>query len=66
MNKVEIVKESKLGLELLGKIITHKTIGEGMVVGYSSITGQPFAYFYEHGSNEIICISNRDVISVAE
>lgn len=45
MLKVEIVKKDKLGLNLIGKTVAHKTAGEGIVVGYSSITGEPFAFF---------------------
>ena len=45
-NIVKVVEESAPGLNLIGKAITHKTTGKGIVVGYSSVTGEPFAFFY--------------------
>lgn len=45
MEEVKIVKESKKGLDWLGKIVTHKDLGEGIVVGYSNISGEPFVVF---------------------
>ena len=32
------VTVSKIGLDWLGKIITHKNAGQGIVVGYSPVT----------------------------
>lgn len=65
---VKIVKESKLGLDWLGKIVTldNEELGEGIVVGYSSITGEPLAYFYSGYFGDRICsFSHKKVISVA-
>lgn len=65
VDSYEVVKESKLGLDLLGKIITHKNAGEGIVVGYSSVTGEPFAYFYSgEFHNSICCFSHASIIGV--
>ena len=45
--EAKVVKHSKLGLDWLGKIVTlDRNLGEGIVVGYSSVTGEPLAYFY--------------------
>ena len=44
--KQAAVTVSKIGLDWLGKIITHKNAGQGIVVGYSPVTGEPCAYFY--------------------
>ena len=65
----KVVKESKLGLDWLGKTVTldTKEIGEGIVVGYSSITGEPLAYFYsEYFGEKIACFSHKRVISAAD
>lgn len=67
--KDKVVKQSKLGLDWLGKTVTlnRKGIGEGIVVGYSSITGEPLAYFYSGYFGDRICaFSHKSVISVAE
>lgn len=40
------VKNSKLGLDWLGKTVVHKSMGEGIVVGYHPDTGEPLTYFY--------------------
>lgn len=37
--KTYVEKTSKIGLNWLGKTITHRISGEGIVVGYSPITG---------------------------
>lgn len=58
-----IVKESKLGLELLGKTVTHKTAGEGIVLGYSSISGEPWAFFYK--MQKPYCFSYGEIIDEA-
>ena len=65
----KIVKESKLGLDWLGKTVTldREEIGEGIVVGYSSVTGEPMAYFYSgYFGDRIACFSYKRVIFVAE
>ncbi len=61
---VLIVKESCLGLDLLGKIITHKTKGEGVIVGYSSVSGEPFAFFYndQNISDKVCCFGHDEII----
>ena len=63
MERVRIVKESKLGLDLLGKTVVHKDAGEGIVVGYSSITGEPFAFFYGLERKEVLCFSHNEIVS---
>lgn len=66
---VKVVKESKLGLNWLGKTVTlaNKELGEGIVVGYSSITGEPLAYFYSGYFGDKICsFSHKKVISVVD
>ena len=55
MKPVKIVKESKKGLDWLGKIVTHKDLGEGIVVGYSNISGEPFVVFYDGDMGKKIC-----------
>lgn len=65
----KVVKHSKLGLNWLGKTVTldRECLGEGIVVGYSSITGEPLAYFYSGCFGDRICaFSHKSVISVAE
>lgn len=64
--KFQVVKESKQGLDLLGKTVIHKDAGEGIVVGYSQITGEPFAFFYGLGNDRIVCFSHKEIISVVE
>ena len=63
---VKIVKESCIGLDLLGRTITHKTNGEGVVVGYSSISGEPFAFFYneQNVSDRVCCFGHDEIIFV--
>lgn len=62
MVKVKVVKESKKGLDLLGKIVTHKDQGEGIVVGYSSISGEPFVLFYEGEMEKKLCgVSSKEL-----
>ena len=31
----------------LGEIVTHNVLGEGIVVGFSSITSNPLVFFYK-------------------
>ena len=62
---VKVVTESKIGLNWLGKIITHKDVGKGIVVGYSSVSGEPFAYFYSgEFAYRICCFAHEGVVSV--
>lgn len=63
----QVIKTSKIGLKWLGKTITHRVAGEGIVVGYSQITGEPFVYFYSGEFRyAVCCVSHEDIISVAE
>lgn len=64
INIVKVVKESKIDLDLLGKTITHKCKGDGVVVGYSSVTGEPFAFFYleQAISDRVCCFSHKEII----
>lgn len=66
--EAKVVKHSKLGLDWLGKTVTlDRNLGEGIVVGYSSVTGEPLAYFYSGYFGDRICaFSHKSVISVAE
>lgn len=63
-NIVQIVKESCIELDLLGKTVTHKTKGEGVIVGYSSISGEPFAFFYndQYVSDRVCCFDHTEII----
>jgi len=63
---VKIVKNSNIGLTLLGKTITHISKAEGVVVGYSSISGEPYAFFYEdqYLSDRVCCFGHNEIISV--
>ena len=57
----------KIGLGWLGKMITHKDAGRGIVIGYSSKTGEPYAYFYSgEYANRICCFSHKNVVGVAD
>lgn len=57
----------KIGLGWLGKTITHKYAGRGIVIGYSSKTGEPCAYFYSgEYANRIYYFSHKDVVGVAD
>lgn len=65
--KQAAVTVSKIGLDWLGKIITHKNAGQGIVVGYSPVTGEPCAYFYSgEYANRICYFSHKEVVGVAE
>lgn len=44
---VKVIRTSCIGLDILGKIIIHEKCGEGIVVGYSDISGQPAVFFYD-------------------
>ncbi|QEH68204.1 hypothetical protein [Cellulosilyticum sp. WCF-2] len=63
-NIVRIVETSCIELDLLGKTITHKTKGKGVVVGYSSVSGEPFAFFYndQHITDRVCCFSHDEII----
>jgi len=57
----------KIGLGWLGKMITHKNAGKGIVIGYSPKTGEPCAYFYSgEYANRICYFSHKYVVGVAE
>lgn len=58
----KIVKESKIDLYLLGKVVNVENIGEGIVIGYSPVTGEPFAYFYDAPGDRVICFSHKSII----
>lgn len=65
--KQAAVTVSKIGLDWLGKIITHKNAGQGIVVGYSPVTGEPCAYFYSgEYANRICYFFHKEVVGVAE
>jgi hypothetical protein len=61
---VLIVKQSCIGLDLVGKTITHKTKGDGVIVGYSSVSGEPFAFFYDgqEESDRVCCFGHDEII----
>ena len=59
---VEIVETSIKGLDLIGKKITHERRGEGVVVGYSSVSGSPFAFFYDKG--RVVCVDECEITSI--
>ncbi len=63
-NIVRIVEDSVIGLELVGKTITHRTKGKGVVVGYSSVSGEPFAFFYDlqQITDRVCCFSHTEII----
>ena len=63
-NIVRIIEISCIELDLLGKTITHKTKGKGVVVGYSSVSGEPFAFFYkdQDTTDRVCCFSYKDII----
>ena len=57
----------KIGLGWVGKMITHKDAGKGIVIGYSPKTGEPCAYFYSgEYANRICYFSHKEVVGVAE
>lgn len=62
--EVKIIENSCIGLDLLGKIITHKHAGKCVVVGYSSVSGEPFGFFYNTAqiTDRVCCFSHRDII----
>jgi hypothetical protein len=64
MLEVQIIKTSCIGLDLIGKTITHRTKGEGIIVGYTSITGEPFAFFYndQHVNDRVCCFDHKEII----
>ena len=51
--KQAAVTVSKIGLDWLGKIITHKNAGQG-IVGYSPVTGEPYpdGFYWRAGTCE--------------
>ena len=64
---IRVIKTSKIGLNWLGKTITHRIAGEGIVVGYSQVTGEPFVYFYSGEFRyTVCCVSHEGIISEAE
>lgn len=58
----DITWEDKKHLNLLGKTITHKNAGKGIVVGYSKNSGEPFGFFPELDSTEVVCFHHNDVL----
>lgn len=63
---VSIVQSDIANLDLCGKTITHERFGKGIVIGYSSISGEPFIFFYKLQDTEhpIICVDHSKVIFV--
>ena len=66
--KVIIVKESKInGLNLnIGEKVSHNQLGEGVIVGFSDITGEPFVFFYDRANKKDdrpMCLSHKELLS---
>lgn len=64
IEEVTVLKEPQFKA---GKKVTHNTLGEGIVVGFSSKTGAPFVFFYkeqEKNGKEIICVSYESLMEV--
>lgn len=58
-----IVRVSKIDLNnIFCKVIDHQKYGKGVVVGFSSITGQPYGYFYDHPELSAICFDFNEII----
>lgn len=64
IEEITVLKEPKFKA---GNKVTHNTLGEGIVVGFSSRTGAPFVFFYkeqEKNGKEIICVSYESLTEV--
>lgn len=62
--KVQIVRDSCNGLDLVGKKITHKQYGECIVVGYSNISGSPAVFFYDvpKWNDKLVFVDEKNLI----
>lgn len=59
MEDIRIIKNSKKSLDFTGKTITNNNLGNGIVVGYSSRTGEPFVFFYK--TQTVLCINHNEI-----
>ncbi len=46
MKKVKTIEENILGILPLGTMVKNPSYGRGIIVGYSSISGNPVVFFY--------------------
>ncbi len=61
MKEVKTIKEAPANTNLkAGAFVTHEAFGEGIVVGFSSITGNPSMFFYKEES--VICVGVESVV----
>ncbi|NLY20694.1 MAG: hypothetical protein GXZ08_05385 [Tissierellia bacterium] len=65
--KVNIIYESLVYENLeVGQKIINPNFGEGLIVGFSEITGEPFCFFkdaYNKGEFKLICIGGESFIT---
>lgn len=66
MLEVQIIKTSRIGLELIGQTITHVTKGEGVVIGYSAVKGEPFVFFMKTqiSAIEYIALATKNLFRI--
>ncbi len=58
-NAIKVVEKNLLNTYSVGSMVKNQRLGRGVVVGYSSLSGNPFVFFY---SNEAtLCISVDDL-----
>ncbi len=58
-NAIKVVETNLLNTYSVGSMVKNQSLGRGVVVGYSSLSGNPFVFFY--GNETTLCISADDV-----
>lgn len=63
--KIEYISKKYKKLEI-GQKILHPDFGEGLIVGFSEVSGEPFCFFkdsYNKSEFELICIVGDSFIA---
>lgn len=53
-----------------GQKITHEVLGRGIIVGFSSKTGEPLVFFYSEEAQKrydsrLVCVSSEELKSIS-
>ena len=67
MVNVEITEEKMTGDPKwhAGQKVSHEQLGRGIVVGFSSISGNPFVFFYEDWFNgKVVCLGESELTEI--
>lgn len=60
MAKITIVRRPRRSWGLTaGDAVTHEKLGHGVVVGFSSLTSEPFVFFYSR--QEAVCLAHEEL-----